>query len=345
MLIMNLYPLLRPLLFKLDPEIAHNLTIDALRLTPPALLKTVFPAVLDDPRQVMGLTFPNTVGLAAGLDKNGECLDAWAAMGFGHIEIGTVTPRPQPGNPKPRMFRLLEAKGIINRMGFNNLGIDALLENVARSNFKGVLGINIGKNFDTPIERAADDYLIGLRKVYQRASYVAINISSPNTKNLRALQGGNELDALLAVLKTEQTKLADQHGKYTPFAVKIAPDLEDAQIAEMAGLFRKHRIDAVIATNTTIARNGVEHLVNGNEIGGLSGAPVKKPSDRVLAALAFGGALKNEVPLIGVGGILCGDDAADKIRLGASLVQIYSGLIYRGPDLVSECVVACRGRS
>ncbi|HEX8978395.1 MAG TPA: quinone-dependent dihydroorotate dehydrogenase [Parasulfuritortus sp.] len=340
---MNLYPLLRPLLFHLDAETAHTLTLDALRTLPPALLKATLPSVPDDPRQVMGLTFPNPVGLAAGLDKNGECLDAWAALGFGFIEVGTVTPRPQPGNPKPRMFRLPEARGIINRMGFNNRGVDALLDNVAKAEFKGVLGINIGKNFDTPIENAADDYLICLRKVYARASYVAVNISSPNTKNLRALQGGSELDALLAALKAEQAKLADQYGKYTPIAVKIAPDLEDAQIAEMADLFRKHRIDAVIATNTTIARAGVEHLPHGGETGGLSGAPVKQAADRVLAALAFGGALKGEIPLIGVGGILTGDDAADKLRLGASLVQLYSGLIYRGPELIAECASACRG--
>jgi len=339
---MDLYPLLRPLLFRLDPETAHTLTLDALRTTPTALLKALLPSVPDAPREVMGLSFPNPVGLAAGLDKNGECLDAWAAMGFGFIEVGTVTPRPQPGNPKPRMFRLPKARGIINRMGFNNHGVDALLENVARSKFRGILGINIGKNFDTPIENAADDYLICLRKVYRRASYVAVNISSPNTKNLRALQGGSELDALLGALKAEQAKLANQHGKYTPFAVKIAPDLDDAQIAEMADLFRKHHVDSVIATNTTIARDGVEDLPHGDETGGLSGAPVKRPSDRVLAGLAFGGALKGEIPLIGVGGILKGDDAADKIRLGASLVQLYSGLIYRGPELVSECVEACR---
>jgi len=339
--IMDLYPLLRPLLFRLDPETVHHLTLDALRRAPAALLRAALPAVAADPRQVMGLTFPNPVGLAAGLDKNGICLDAWAAMGFGFIEVGTVTPRPQPGNPRPRLFRLPEAKGIINRMGFNNDGVDALLENVAKADFQGVLGINIGKNFDTPIERAADDYLACLTKVYPRASYVAVNISSPNTKNLRALQGGDELDALLGALKAEQERLADRHGKYTPFAVKIAPDLEDDQIAEMAALFRRHRVDAVIATNTTLGRAGVEHLTHGSETGGLSGAPVKAGSDRVLKA--FAQALAGEVPLIGVGGILGGSDARDKIAAGASLVQLYSGLIYRGPELVAECAAAIKG--
>jgi len=340
---MDLYPLFRPLIFQFDPETAHNLTLDALRRAPVGLLKALLPTIKDDPRQVMGLTFANPVGLAAGLDKNGECLDAWAAMGFGFIEVGTVTPRPQPGNSKPRMFRLPEVHGIINRMGFNNDGIDALLENVARSSFTGVLGINIGKNFDTPIENAADDYLIGLRKAYQRASYVTINISSPNTKGLRSLQYSDELNALLTVLKAEQARLADQHGKYTPFAVKVAPDLPDKQIADMADLFRKHRVDAVIATNTSLSRAGVDHLPHGTEIGGLSGAPVKRSSDQVLAALAYAGALKGEIPLIGVGGILGGDAAVDKLRLGASLVQLYSGLIYRGPALISECAAACRG--
>jgi dihydroorotate dehydrogenase len=339
--IMALYPLLRPILFGLDPETAHHLTLDALRHLPPALLRAVLPRVPDDPREVMGLSFANPVGLAAGLDKNGECLDAWSAMGFGFIEVGTVTPRPQPGNPRPRMFRLPEAQGIINRMGFNNDGVDVLLANVARSGFQGVLGINIGKNFDTPIEHAADDYLTCLAKVYRRASYVTVNISSPNTKNLRALQGGDELDALLGALKAKQASLADQHGKYTPFAVKIAPDLETAQIAEMAALFRRHRVDAVIATNTTLSRAGVEQLRHGGETGGLSGAPVKAGSDRVLKSLAE--ALAGEVPLIGVGGILAGSDARDKIAAGASLVQLYSGLIYRGPELVAECAAAIRG--
>jgi dihydroorotate dehydrogenase len=279
--------------------------------------------------------------LAAGLDKNGEALDAWGALGFGFVEIGTVTPRPQPGNPKPRLFRLPNAQAIINRMGFNNAGVDALLENVAQADFRGILGINIGKNFDTPIDKAADDYLICLAKVYTRASYVAVNISSPNTKNLRALQGGQELDALLGALKAEQARLSDRHGKYTPFAVKIAPDLEAGQIAEMADLFRKHRVDAVIATNTTLARAGVEHLPHGAETGGLSGAPVKPASDKVLGSLAQ--ALAGEIPLIGVGGILQGQDARDKIAAGASLVQLYSGLIYKGPALIAECARSLRG--
>ena len=337
---MNPYPFLRPLLFSLDPEAAHDLLLASLRHTPAALLRAALPAIPPAPVEVMGLTFPNAVGLAAGLDKNGACLDAWGAMGFGFVEVGTVTPRPQPGNAKPRLFRLPEARAIINRMGFNNAGVDALLENVARADFKGILGINIGKNFNTPIEQAADDYLHCLAKVYSRASYVTVNISSPNTKNLRALQGGSELDALLAALKAEQQRLTDRHGKYTPFAVKIAPDLEDAQVAEMAALFRKHRVDAVIATNTTISRAGVEYLAHGQEAGGLSGAPVKIASDRVLAALHR--ELAGEIPLIGVGGILSGADAGDKIKAGASLVQLYSGLIYRGPELIAECVAALR---
>jgi len=339
---MNPYPLLRPLLFRLDPEHAHELTLASLSAMPAGLLRGLFPAPAADPRQVMGLSFPNPVGLAAGLDKNGEALAAWGALGFGFVEIGTVTPRPQPGNPRPRLFRLPQARAIINRMGFNNEGVDRLLENVDRSGYSGILGINIGKNFDTPIERAADDYLAAMAKTYTRASYIAINISSPNTKNLRALQGGNELDALLGALKAEQARLAEQHGKYTPFAVKIAPDLDDAEVDGMAARFRQHRVDAVIATNTTLGRSGVAHLRHGSETGGLSGAPVKAASDRVLARLVRG--LAGEVPVIGVGGILCGADALDKISAGASLVQVYSGLIYRGPALIAECAQALRSR-
>jgi dihydroorotate dehydrogenase len=338
---MNLYSLLRPLAFRLDPETAHNVTLGTLGLLPTTLLRATLPKIPLDPRQVMGLTFPNPVGLAAGLDKNGAALDAWGAMGFGFVEVGTVTPRPQPGNPQPRLFRLPEAQAIINRMGFNNAGVDSLLENVANSAFKGILGINIGKNFDTPIERAADDYLACMDKVYARASYVAVNISSPNTKNLRALQGGQELDALLGALKAAQARLSERHGKYTPFAVKIAPDLDAGQIVEMAALFRRHRVDAVIATNTTLGRAGVAGLRHAAEAGGLSGQPVKAASDEVLGA--FARELAGEIPLIGVGGILCGQDARDKMTAGACLVQLYSGLIYRGPGLIAECAAALRG--
>ena len=336
-----MFQLLRPALFALDPETAHHATLDALRTahclgTLPFVVKR--PA--DDPRKVMGLNFTNPVGLAAGLDKNGGYIDALAALGFGFIEIGTVTPRPQPGNPKPRLFRLPAAQGIINRMGFNNDGVDALVENVKRAKFKGILGINIGKNADTPIEKAADDYLIGLRKVYAHASYVAINISSPNTKNLRQLQGGDELDALLAQLKTEQEKLAQQHGKYVPLAVKIAPDLDTDQIKNIAALLIKHRIDGVIATNTTLSREGVENLPHGNETGGLSGAPVREKSTAVIRQLAA--ELHGTLPIIGVGGILKGADALEKMQAGAALVQMYSGMIYRGWDLVRECAAAIK---
>ncbi len=336
-----MFQLLRPALFALDPETAHHATLSALK-TAHCLgtLPLVVTRPANDPRTVMGLTFPNPVGLAAGLDKNGAYINALAALGFGFIEIGTVTPRPQPGNPKPRLFRLPEAQGIINRMGFNNDGVDVLIENVKRANFKGILGINIGKNADTPIEKAADDYLIGLRKVYQYASYVAINISSPNTKNLRRLQSGDELDALLAQLKTEQEKLAQQHGKYVPLAVKIAPDLDSEQIKQIAALLTKHRVDAVIATNTTLARDGVEGLPHSNEAGGLSGLPVREKSTAVIRQLAA--ELHGAPPVIGVGGILKGADALEKMQAGASLVQIYSGMIYRGWDLIAESCKAVR---
>ena len=338
---MNLYPLLRPLLFRLDPETAHNLTLSGLRnLHQLGLLKPFLPHVPEAPRRVMGLDFPNPVGLAAGLDKNGEAIDALGAFGFGFLEVGAVTPRPQPGNPKPRLFRLPQAEAIINRMGFNNLGVDHLLRNLEACRYRGILGVNLGKNFDTPIERAADDYLILLNKLYGKVSFVTINISSPNTKNLRALQGGDELDALLGAIKAQQQRLADIHGKHMPVAVKIAPDLEDSQIAAMAALFRKHRIDALIATNTTLARSGVEHLAHGQEGGGLSGAPLREQSTRVIKA--FHSALAGELPIIGAGGILSGSDACEKIAAGADLLQIYTGIIYRGPELVRECVDAVR---
>jgi len=337
---MNPYNLLRPALFSLDPETAHDATLTTLNTAYCLGLSRLIPQPAPDPRTVMGITFPNPVGLAAGLDKNGECINGLAALGFGFIEIGTVTPRAQPGNPRPRLFRIPEAQAIINRMGFNNHGADALVENVRRAQFSGVLGINIGKNADTPIEKAADDYLTCLRKVYAHASYVAINISSPNTKNLRQLQGGDELDGLLGQLKVEQEKLAQQHSKYVPLAVKIAPDLDNEQIKQIAALLIKHHIDGVIATNTTLARDGVESLPHGNETGGLSGAPVCEKSSAVIRQLAA--ELQGALPIIGAGGILSGKDAREKMQAGAALVQIYSGLIYRGQALVKEAADAVK---
>jgi dihydroorotate dehydrogenase len=331
-----LYPLLRPALFSLDPEDAHRFTLASLDAAHKLGLLKLLPRATGKPVQVMGIDFPNAVGLAAGMDKDGAHIDALAALGFGFIEIGTVTPRPQPGNPKPRLFRLPAAQAIINRMGFNNLGVDELVKNVAASRFRGVLGINIGKNKDTPNEHAVDDYLACLDKVYVHASYVTVNISSPNTQGLRELQKDEALDALLSAIKLRQSELAQQHGKYVPIALKIAPDLDDAQIAAIAALLMMHRIDAVIATNTTLARDAVAGLPNADETGGLSGAPVREASTRVIRALAHH--LEGEVPIIGVGGILSGADAQEKIDAGASLVQLYSGLIYKGPELVRECV-------
>ena len=333
---------LRTLLFQLDPETAHDWTLGALRATPAFLpLGTLFGAcVPSQPRRVMGLDFPNPVGLAAGLDKNGECINAWRALGFGFIEIGTVTPRPQPGNPKPRMFRLPPARALINRLGFNNKGVDYLVEQVRRSGFEGILGINIGKNADTPVERATDDYLIGLRKVYPWASYVTVNISSPNTPGLRDLQYGAALDQLLAALKAEQQRLCDSHGRYVPLAIKIAPDLADADLPTVGQALLRHGMDAVIATNTTFSRAGLEGLPHAGETGGLSGAPLRERSTAVVRCLA--GILAGEIPIIAVGGILSGADAAAKIEAGASLVQLYTGFIYRGPDLIREAVLALR---
>jgi dihydroorotate dehydrogenase len=338
-----MYSLINPLLFSLEPEAAHHATLDALQKAYRCGMLPVFTRrIADDPRTAMGIVFPNPIGLAAGLDKDGAYIDALAALGFGFIEVGTVTPRPQPGNPRPRLFRLPQAQAIINRMGFNNHGVDALVESVKRAKFKGVLGINIGKNADTPIERAADDYLTCLRKVYTHASYIAVNISSPNTRNLRQLQGGDELDALLGQLKEEQARLAELHGKYVPLAVKIAPDLEPEQIRQIAARLKQHRIDGVIATNTTLSRDGVMQLPHGKEAGGLSGAPVREKSTAVIRQLA--GELQGALPIIGVGGILSGADALEKMQAGASLVQIYSGMIYRGPALVAECAAAIRER-
>ena len=334
---MNLYPLLRPLLFSLAPETAHEVTLKMLKAAHDSGLgKLIYPAIKDKPVQVMGLSFKNPVGLAAGLDKNGDYIDALAALGFGFVEIGTVTPRPQPGNPKPRLFRLPEHQAIINRMGFNNLGLDHLLNQVKQSNYDGILGINIGKNFDTPIKNAADDYLTGLRKAYTSASYITINISSPNTKNLRQLQQGGEIKSLIAALKEEQLKLQREHGNYVPLAIKIAPDLNSDEIAHIARLLLEFDIDGVIATNTTIARDMIADHPLANEAGGLSGAPVKDKATGVVRGLAS--ELQGKIPIIAVGGILNATDAQEKLKAGASLVQIYSGLIYRGPQLIEDIV-------
>ena len=334
-----LYALARPLLFALDPEFAHALTL-GLADAPLRLRLLRVPRAPGAPVRVMGLDFPNAVGLAAGLDKNAEHVDALAQLGFGFLEVGTVTPRPQPGNPRPRLFRLPRAQALINRMGFNNVGLDAFLENLSRASWRGVLGINIGKNADTPLERAADDYAACLERVYPRASYVAINVSSPNTKNLRELQEDHALDALLARLAALRERLAERHGRRVPLALKVAPELEAPQVQGIADAVRRHRIDAVIATNTSLSRDGVEGLPHAAEAGGLSGAPLRARATATLAALAA--ALKGEAALIGVGGIQRGADAAEKLAAGASLVQLYTGLIYRGPVLVAECVTSAR---
>jgi dihydroorotate dehydrogenase len=339
-----LYSLARPFLFLMDAESAHNLTLPALRRAHALGLTKLLPTPAPDPRTVMGITFPNPVGLAAGLDKDGRYIDGLAALGFGSIEIGTVTPRAQTGNPKPRMFRLPQANAIINRMGFNNGGVDAFVANVQASRFyqdkQGVLGLNIGKNADTPIERAAEDYLYCLEKVYPYASYVTVNISSPNTKNLRQLQGADELDALLSQLKQAQQKLADLHKRYVPITLKIAPDIDSEQIKNIAEALMRHKIDGVIATNTTITRDAVKGLQHGEEAGGLSGEPVFELSNQVIRALKS--ELGDALPIIGVGGIFSGADAATKMQAGAALVQVYSGLIYRGPSLVNECATSLR---
>lgn len=331
---MNLYSIAKPLLFQLDAERLHDLTLKGLKISEQLGLLSLVKKPVCQPRQVMGLTFPNPVGLAAGLDKNGAVIDGMAALGFGFIEVGTVTPRPQPGNDKPRLFRVKAAEGIINRFGFNNLGVDRLIENVKATRYQGILGINIGKNFDTPNEKAVDDYLICMQKVYAYASYITVNISSPNTKNLRDLQEKEALSNLLGTLKQAQNKLAEQHGKYVPIALKIAPDLTQAQVVEIADLLMKHAIDAVIATNTTLARDAVQGLPHAEEKGGLSGAPVRNQSTIVIQQLSK--QLQGALPIIGVGGISSGADAVEKIAAGASLVQIYSGLIYKGPSLITD---------
>ena len=339
-----MYALIRPCLFSMDPENAHQFTLSSMRMAAAVGMTALAPAVQPSPRKVMGLTFPNPVGLAAGLDKNGSCIDGLASLGFGFLELGTVTPKPQPGNPKPRMFRLPKAQGLINRMGFNNDGVDVLVKNVKASRFyqekKGILGLNIGKNAVTPLEKAVDDYLICLEKVYPVADYIAINISSPNTKNLRQLQGESELDNLLTQLKAAQSRLSQQYSRYVPLTLKIAPDIDDSQIKHIADALLRHEIDGVIATNTTITRDTVINLEHGQETGGLSGAPVRDLSTHVIRQLKT--ELGNTIPIIGVGGILTGEDAKDKIEAGASLVQILTGMIYSGPGLVRECVQALR---
>jgi dihydroorotate dehydrogenase len=332
-----LYRAVRPLLFALDPETAHRLSLKSLdclqRLGAGSFVAAAAPRM---PARVMGLEFPNPVGLAAGLDKDGEHIDGLGALGFGFLEVGAVTPRPQPGNPKPRLFRLPEAEALINRLGFNSLGVDALVENIRRSSYRGVLGVNIGRNSDTPNERAADDYIACLRKIYPHADFVTANISSPNTKKLRALQHADELDVLLAGLTAERDRLAQQHGKRVPLAVKIAPDLDEAGVEAVADRVAARGIDAVIATNTTLSREGVEHLPGGREQGGLSGAPLKARATAVVAKLRR--ALPERVPIIGVGGIASAADAREKLDAGASLVQLYTALIYRGPGLVGRIV-------
>jgi dihydroorotate dehydrogenase len=329
-----LYRLARPLLFRMDPEPAHLAALSALEAACRVGLPSLGGPATVSPRTVMGLPFPNPVGLAAGLDKNGSHIDALATLGFGFLEIGTVTPRPQPGNARPRMFRLPRAGAIINRMGFNNDGVEALLGNVTRARYRGILGINIGKNFDTPIEHAVDDYLIGLRRVFPVASYVTVNISSPNTKNLRQLQQGHELDRLLDALMREKSRLSSEHGRDIPLAVKIAPDLADDDIAQTARVLLKHGVDAVIATNTTVSRDGVAGMRFADEQGGLSGRPLRARATavvRILHAEAGG-----RLPIIGAGGIFSAQDAREKMAAGASLVQLYSGLVYEGPGLAAR---------
>ena len=338
------YSLTRPILFGMDPEAAHDLTMNLMAKGQNTLLQKAWERpLISDPIELAGLKFPNRVGMAAGLDKNARCIDALAAMGFGFVEVGTVTPRPQPGNPKPRMFRIPEKNALINRLGFNNEGLDAFLANVRRSQVRAnggamLLGLNIGKNATTPIEEATSDYIKALDGVYPHADYVTVNISSPNTKNLRALQSDEALDALLGAVANRREQLSSQHGKRTPVFVKIAPDLDEEQVGVIAATLERHGMDGVIATNTTISRDAVKGLQHAEEAGGLSGAPVLEASNQIIRQLRS--ALGSRFPIIGVGGILSGADAVSKIRAGADVVQIYSGLIYRGPDLVTEAAQA-----
>jgi dihydroorotate dehydrogenase len=332
-----LYELARPLLFRIDPERAHGLALASVRLVHRLGLAGLPGGPIAGRRvRALGLEFPNPVGLAAGLDKDGAFIDALAAFGFGFLEVGTVTPRPQPGNPRPRMFRIVAREAIINRMGFNSAGVARLVENVRRARYRGILGVNIGKNFDTPIERAAEDYLACLEQVYPLASYVTVNISSPNTKDLRRLQQADSLEGLLAALAGARERLARSHGRRVPLAVKISPDLDDEAIAAIARALVDHGIDAAIATNTTVSRQGVEGLPHAAEAGGLSGAPLRPLATATVRKLAA--ALKGAIPIIGVGGIAGPADAAEKLDAGATLVQLYTGLVYHGPALVRQVV-------
>jgi len=338
-----LYSLARRVLFATDPETAHELTLESLRLGHNLGAARLMCKVSSQPVSCMGLEFPNPVGVAPGLDKNGDYFEALGDLGFGFVEIGTVTPRPQPGNPRPRVFRLTRAQAMINRLGFNNKGVEHLVRRVRNHRYKGVLGINIGKNFDTPIENAADDYLFCLDSVYPYADYITINISSPNTKNLRDLQGEDALDRLLDCISERREGLTGEHGRRVPLAVKVAPDLQDDAMPVVAKVVARHGMDAVIATNTTLSRDGVHGMKYADEAGGLSGAPLKAKADKVLAA--FRSLLPEEIALIGVGGITTGQDAVDKMNLGADLVQFYTGMVYRGPALVTECLQAIANRS
>ena len=336
------YPIARSALFALDPEVAHHVALRSLKKLHQLNLSGFIGSHVSAPRNVMGLDFDNPVGLAAGLDKNGEYIDALAALGFGFIEVGTVTPRAQPGNPKPRMFRLKEHEALINRLGFNNQGLDAFVANVKRAQYKGVLGLNIGKNFDTPIDKAVNDYVTCLQGVFPFASYVTVNISSPNTKGLRDLQAAEQLQKLLSTLKAEQARLAKKHRKHVPLVLKIAPDLDLKAIRDIAALTLENNFEGIIATNTTISRDAVRDHALAGEAGGLSGRPLFSPSTEVLRELVK--ALKGNIPVIGVGGILSGADAKAKMNAGASLVQIYTGFIYRGPDLIRDAVRAIQGK-
>lgn len=338
-----MYSLLRKALFLTDPETAHGLALEGLRLGHGIGATGLVCNTISQPVTVMGLKFPNPVGMAAGMDKNGDYIDALGSIGFGFVEIGTVTPRPQPGNPKPRVFRLEKANAMINRLGFNNKGVDYLVRQVHKRKFSGILGINIGKNFDTPNDDAANDYLECLEKVYPHADYITINISSPNTKGLRDLQNADQLSSLLGLLNARRTELADEYDKRVPLVVKVAPDLEDEQIPAIAEAVVQHEFDGLIATNTTISRDAVKGMQHADEQGGLSGAPVKDRANQVLAA--FRAALPDGIALIGTGGITEGKDAAEKIRLGADLVQFYTGFVYKGPDLVTDCLKAIQAQS